>query len=181
MLQKRNDLELIELLRKEPTHVRALAVLLKLTPSTVLRTLQTLQAETVVDFKRVGRNCVYELKETPEARAYLIMSEQYKFLKLIQDPLLRSITTELREGTDGEVICIFGSHADGTETKTSDIDVYIESHDRALRERIQHISPKVSLQFGTLEPTSTIAKEIRRNHVIIQNVERFLRLSESIH
>ena len=173
MLQKRNDFEIIELLRKEPKHIRQIAQELALVPSTVMRTLKRLEQESIVDFRQQGKNKTYSLKNTPEAKAYLLMTENYKLQKILQNLELRRITKELQEATKGELIIVFGSHAKGTATKESDIDLYIETEDKKLKERITQISKKLSVKIGKLDKENLLTKEIVKNHIIIQNIERF--------
>ncbi|MCX6710264.1 MAG: nucleotidyltransferase domain-containing protein [Candidatus Woesearchaeota archaeon] len=149
---------------------------LKLIPSTAMRTMKHLEEENVVDFKLEGKNKKYSLKETPEAKSYLIMAEHYKFIKLMQNAKMRKIAKELIEQTAGELIVIFGSYAKGTETSESDIDVYLETQNRELKEKLSEISEKLSIKIGKLDKENLLVKEIIKNHVIIQNAERFYQL-----
>ena len=177
MLQKRNDFALVETLQKGPSHIRELANTLKLVPSTTLRTLHELQKKSVVDVKREGKNATYFLKQTPEARIYSLMTEHYKLLKLIQDPSLKQLTRELQAKTNGELIILFGSVAKGTATKESDIDLYIETTNETTKATVRAILSKISLKTGTFDTTTPLAKEIIKNHIIIQNTERFYHLT----
>jgi predicted nucleotidyltransferase len=176
MLQIRNDFELVEELRKEPKHIRELAKRLELIPSTVLRTIKNLEKEQVVDFTQEGRNKKYFLKETPEARNYVFMTEHYKLLKILQDKKLRRIINKIQENTDDELIVLFGSYAKGSAKETSDIDIFIETTNKKLREEIKEVSEKLSIKIGTLEKNNPLTKEFIKNHVIIQNVDRFYQL-----
>ena len=177
MLQKRNDFALVETLHKGPSHVRELANTLKFVPSTVLRMLLVLQQESVVDFKREGKNTTYFIKNTPEAKIYSLMTEHYKLLKLIQEPALKQLTRELQAKTNGELVILFGSVAKGTATPSSDIDLYIETTDETTKAAVRAISSKISLKTGTFDTTTPLAKEIIKNHIIIQNTERFYHLT----
>ncbi|MBC8501303.1 MAG: nucleotidyltransferase domain-containing protein [DPANN group archaeon] len=176
MLRKRNDFEIIELLRKEPSHIRQIGEDLGLIPSTVMRIMKQLEEENIVDFKQQGKNKTYFLKETPEAKIYLFITEHYKLLKIIQQPKLRRIIKELQNKTKGELIALFGSQAKGTTTKNSDIDIYLETTDKKLREKTRLISEKLSVKIGELDKENLLTKEIIKNHVIIQNLERFYQL-----
>ncbi|MBS3142490.1 nucleotidyltransferase domain-containing protein [Candidatus Woesearchaeota archaeon] len=178
MLQKRNDFEIIEILRKDQSHIRDIALKLKMVPSTVMRTLNALQEENVVDFKKDGKNSTYFLKETPEANIYVYFSEKYKLLKLIEQPLMRRLIKELHTETKGELIVLFGSHAKNTYSSTSDIDIYIETSQPTQKEKLQKISPKLSIKLGNFDKDSPLGKEIKRNHIIVQNVERFCQLTQ---
>ncbi|MFH1510653.1 MAG: nucleotidyltransferase domain-containing protein, partial [Candidatus Woesearchaeota archaeon] len=176
MLQIRNDFEIVEILRKESSHIRDIAGKLKMVPSTVMRTLKFLQKEKVVDLKKEGKNSKYFLKDTLEATAYLYLSENYKLLKVLEDPVLRRVIKELKAATSGELIILFGSYAKKNAASTSDIDIYVETSDKSLKQRLEKISGKLSIKIGNFNKEVSLAKEIIRNHIIIQNVERFYQL-----
>src|SRR6056297_2265495 len=121
MLRKRNDFEIILLLLQEPKHIRQISTELHLIPSTVMRAVQQLERENVIDYDVQGRNKVYQLKDSPETEHYVLMSEQYRALKQLQKPILRRIIKKLKENTHGELIILFGSHAKRTAHEKSDI------------------------------------------------------------
>jgi predicted nucleotidyltransferase len=173
MLQKRNDLDIIEHISEEPKHLRKIAQELHLIPSTVQRTVKKLENEKVLDSITEGKNKKYFLKDTPEAENYKAMSELHKLNKTIQKPQLRRIIKELKTKTNNELIILFGSYASNKETKDSDIDVYIETGDLKLKESLSKISDKLSIKWGKLDKNSLFAKELVKNHVIIQNRERY--------
>lgn len=176
MFQKRNDFEFVEILKQEPHHLRKIAAKTGLAPATALRALKTLQQENVVDYIREGKNTKYFLKETPEAKNYVFMTETYKQLKLLEQPLLRALSKELCEHTNGELIVLFGSYAKDTATKESDIDIYLETNNQELKKKLGKLSAKLSIHIGTLSKDTSLGKEIIRNHVILQNTERFYRI-----
>ena len=178
MLQIRNDFEIVEKLRKNPAHIRKLAEELKLVPSTVMRIVKRLEQEKIVDFSTQGKNKVYFLKKTPEAKKYLFMTEEYKSLKILQNTKLRMIIKELEEGTQGELIVLFGSYAKGTAKKDSDIDIYIETDNRKIREKLRTISEKLSIKMGKFDKDNLLTKEIIKNHTILQNTSRFYQLTK---
>lgn len=180
MLHKRNDLEIVELLRKHSRHIRQIAKDLDLIPSTVMRTMKRLEKENIVDFKREGKNKVYSLKNNPETDSYLFMVEKYKLLKLMQDAGLRRIAKLLQEKTDGELIVLFGSHAKRTADKNSDVDIFIETDNRDIRKELTDISEKLSIKIGKLDKDNLLSKEIINNHIIIQNVDRFYQATGKI-
>lgn len=176
MLQIRNDLNIIEILQKESDHIRNIAKKLNLVPSTVMRTLNLLQKENVVDFKKEGKNNKYFLKETLEAEIYLQLSENYKLLKISEQPNLRRIIKELKTSSSEELIILFGSYAKNTATNTSDIDIYIETNDSSLKQKLSKISDKLNIKIGNFDKDSALGKEIIKNHIIIQNISRFYKL-----
>jgi len=173
MLQKRNDLEIVGLLRRGSSHVRQMSESLGMVPSTVMRTVQRLEKEGVVDFKQAGKNKTYSLKNTLEAQQYLYMTEHYQLLKILQDPQLRRVICQLKDNTESQLVVLFGSHATGTANKNSDIDVFVETRDKDLKEKLTALSEKLSIKIGKLDKDNLLTKEIIKKHVILQNVERF--------
>lgn len=178
MLQKRNDLEIIELLRKEQAHIRLIGKRLNLIPSTVLRTVKRLEDEKVVDFKVQGKNKTYFLKDTPESRIYLLMSEHYKLLKCLENQKLRRIFKQLKDKTCGELIVLFGSYAKGSAKKDSDVDIFVETKNRSVRAELNAISDELSIKIGELNKNDLLSKEIIKDHIVIQNVEIFQSFSD---
>ncbi len=176
MLQKRNDYEVIELLLKDSMHLRQLALELKIIPSTMMRILKKLVAENIIDFKVEGKNNTYFIKDTLEAKRYILITEQYKFIKIITNNTIRRISTELIAQTKGELIILFGSYAKNNSKQDSDIDIYIETKDNILKEKLKQISSKLSIKIGAFNKEGLLEKEIIKNHILIQNSERFYEL-----
>ncbi len=176
MFQKKNDLFVVELLGAEPMHLRRIAAATGIAPSTALRLLTKLQADGVVDRREEGRNAVYFLKSTPEATIHSLMAEHQKLLRLLEESELRRIYAEITRETDGELVILFGSHANGTANEGSDIDLYVETTDPKKERAIELISDRIHLTIGSLRKDSDFFKEIVKNHVILQNAERFFRL-----
>ena len=173
MFHRKNDLDILECLRRGPSHIRELAQKLSLSPATVMRILGRLEGERVVDFRTQGKNKSYFLKESIEARTYVLMLEKYKLLRLLEQPVLRRMVERVKEITRGELVVLFGSYAKGTEKPSSDIDLYVETTNRQLREQIKSISGKISVKIGNLDKTSELAAEIHKDHIILQNGERY--------
>jgi predicted nucleotidyltransferase len=176
MLHKRNDLEIIEVIRKQSNHIRKISQNLNMIPSTVMRIMKRLEKERVVDYERQGKNKKYFLKDTPEAQSYLYLTEEYKLIKLLQKPQLRRVIKELKQETNNELIILFGSHVKSSANKNSDIDLYIESTSKKLKNKLMHISEKLQIKLGKFNKHSLLSKEIIKDHVLIQNKERFYAL-----
>ena len=173
MFQIRNDMELIEALRISPLHVRQAALATGIPVATALRILRHLEQQSILDFKREGRNKKYFLKATPDAHQALLMTEHYKLLKLIQRPLMRQLLKHTEQCTAGELVVLFGSYARGDETKTSDIDLYVETENTSIRQDLQRYSAKLSIQSGALQIGSAFSREINKEHIILQNPTRY--------
>ena len=182
MVQKRNNLELdiVGLLLRSDSHVRGIAQKLNQSHSTVLRKLNTLTTENVVDARREGKNKIFFLKKNIISRNYIIQAEAHKLTTLVLHyPELSVILEEIAQRTDEKLIVLFGSYAKGLAKKESDIDIYIETKNRAVKNSIEDIYSKISIKIGTFDHNSPLIKEIIKDHVIIKGIERFYDLLKS--
>ena len=173
MVQKRNNLELdiVGLLLRADSHVRAIAQKLNQSHSTVLRKLNTLTKENVVDARREGKNRIFFLKKNIVSRNYIIQAEAHKLTILVRHyPELSVILQEIAQRTGEKLIVLFGSYAKGLAKKESDIDIYIETKNRAVKKSIEDIYSKISVKIGTFDHNSPLIKEIIKDHVIINGI-----------
>ena len=171
MEQKDYNMEILNVLLNEKSHVRSIARLLGTNQMMVSRKLKELLGKNVVDFKREGRNQVYFIKDSPEARVFVLMAEQYKLFKLIEKyPDLKDIIKKIQDDKKIKLAIIFGSYAKGLAGKNSDVDIFIEAYDRGLKEKYSEIDSKLSVKIGRLGKDN-LSKEIEKNHVIIKGGE----------
>ena len=176
MVQKRNDLELeiINVLLRSESHVREIAKKLEESHSTVLRKLNNLGKENVVDSKVEGKNKIFFLKDNIISRNYIKKAELQKLSILVRKyPELSIIFEEIFNKTNEKLIILFGSYAKGLAKKDSDIDIYIETRNRTVKKTIEDIHSKISVKIGTFDPKSPLIKEIIKDHVIIRGIEIF--------
>lgn len=176
MLQIRNDFEIIEELRIDSMHLRQIATRLKLVPSTVMRILKKLSEENIVDYKKEGKNNRYFLKGSLECFTYLLMVEEYKKLKILQNPAIRRISKAIESLTNGELVILFGSYAKNMQVKESDIDVYVETIDPMIKKKLSEVSDKLGIKIGNFDKNSELGQEIIKNHIILRNSSRFYEL-----
>ncbi len=163
---------LINLLKKD-NHLRGIAKDLKINHMKVKRLTDKLINENVLNVTLKGRNKVFNIKQTLEARNKVLMSEYYKLSKLInKHPELKRSIKELIK-LKNDLIIVFGSYAKGIETKTSDVDIYIETNDRKIRAKVRELNDKFSVKIGLYNKKNLLIKEIEKNHVVIKGVEYF--------
>lgn len=176
MVQKRNNigLEIIELLLKADCHIRSIAKKLNESHSTVLRKLNNLKKENVVDSRKEGRNKIFFLKYNLVSKTYVLQAELYKLTRLIRHyPELGIIFEDILKNTDEKLIVLFGSYAKGAAKKDSDIDIYIKTKSRRVKKAVESINSKVNVKMGVFDTTSPLIKEIIKDHVILRGVEVF--------
>ena len=163
--------KILDELSKEDNHIRNLAKKLNVNHMTISRKINLLEEENVLDYKFEGKNKVYQIKNSLEAKERLKMMEHYKLIQTIKEnPRLRKIATEIKK-TNIELAILFGSYAKGTSKKDSDIDIYIDKKEH--KEKIEGIDTKISIKYGKFQKNNLLAKEIIKNHVIIKGVENF--------
>lgn len=176
MVQNRDNLnfDIVLLLLNERLHVRGIAKKLGESHSTVLRRLNILTKENVLDYKIEGRNKTYLIKKNLQAKNYVFNAERYKQIKLLKKyPELNVIAEDILEKCDDKLIIIFGSYAKFSAKKDSDIDVFVETKRRKVKEEIESIHSKINAKIGELDLNSPLIKEIIKNHVILRGVEEF--------
>ena len=176
MVQKRNNVELdvIELLLRSDNHVRGIAKKLEESHSTILRKLNNLKKENVIDFRREGKNKIFFLKKNLVSKTYILQAELYKLTKLLRhNSELNVIFEEVLQKTDEKLIVLFGSYAKGLAKKDSDIDIYIETKSRNVKKSVEDIYSKINVKIGTFDIKSPLIKEIIKDHVILRGIEVF--------
>jgi len=168
------EMEIILLLIKGKSHVRGIAQELKASHSTVLRKLNKLVAEGVLDCKTEGKNKVFYIKKSLQAKTCVFGAEWHKLAKLLQTyPELGIIIEDVLKNTGRQMVVLFGSYAKFTAKKDSDIDIYVETMDRKFKEKLEMINSKLSIKIGSFDLDANLVREIIKNHVILKGMEEF--------
>ena len=176
MAQNKNNIELEIILNliKNKTHLREIARNIGESHSTVLRKINELVKETVIDYKQEGKNKVFYIKNNLKAKNYVYSAEIYKLNKLLKKyPELSVMFEEIKENFPKGMIILFGSYAKGSPKSDSDIDIYLETNDSKIKNRIKELNSKLSIKIGEFDINSLLIKEIIKNHIIIRGVEDF--------
>jgi predicted nucleotidyltransferase len=176
MVQNRDNMEfeIILILLKNESHLRGIARQLGESHSTVLRKLEKLLSENVLDYRVEGRNKVFFIKKNLQAKSYVFNAERYKLIKLINEyPELSVIIEDILKKVEEKLVVLFGSYAKFIAKKDSDIDVYVETRSRKVKENIEPVYSKVKVKIGDFSLDSALIKEIIKNHVILKGVEEF--------
>jgi len=175
MVQNKNiELEIILTLIKEESHLREIARSIVESHSTVLRKINELVKENILDYKQEGKNKIFFIKNNLKAKNYIYSAEIYNLSKLLKKHSeLSIIFEEIKKNFKNGMIILFGSYAKGNEKKDSDIDIYIETTDTKIKNKIKEINSKLSVKIGEFDTNSLLIKEIIKNHIIIRGVEEF--------
>lgn len=160
-------------LLKGDSHLRQIAKDLDANHMTVKRALDTLVKENVLDVRAEGKNNVFSVKKTLEARNFVLMAEIYILnLFISRHSGLKQDLSELKK-LDAGIIAIFGSYAKGMETGKSDIDIYIDTRSDRVKKQAEKINDKFGVKIGQYNKESLLIKEIEQNHIIVKGVEEF--------
>lgn len=174
MSQNSYNTKIVESLLQKDNHIRGLAKDLNINQMTVSRRINDLYKENVVDFRQEGKNKVFFIKKTLEAKQYAYTVEIRKVQEAVKKYLLlRGIIENISKVNKVKLAIIFGSYAKGKATKESDIDLYIETKDIKLKEEIAKINTKLNVKIGLYDRQSLLIKEIERNHLIIKGIEEY--------
>ena len=174
MEQKDYKMEIVNELLSNENHIRGIAKKLNTNHMTVARKIRELAKENVVDYKTEGKNKKYFLKKTIEARNFIFSAENYKLNKILEKyPNLRNIIEKIQKDKRIKLAILFGSYAKKLAKQVSDIDIYIETTDKKLKEDLSSINSKLSIKIGKYDKSNLLIKEIEKNHIIIKGVEHY--------
>lgn len=176
MVQNKNNIELevILALIKNKSHLREIARTLNESHSTVLRKINELVKENILDYKKEGKNKIFFIKNNLNSKNYVYSAEIYKLSSLLKrHPKLSIIFEDIKKNTPKGMIILFGSYAKGNPKQDSDIDIYIETTDNKIKNKLKELNSKISIKIGKFDTNSLLIKEIIKNHVIIRGIEEY--------
>lgn len=174
MVKESTNMEIVLELLKEKSHVRELARKLEQSHVNIIRCLAELVKKNIVDFEQEGKNKTYFIKKTLPARSYIYRAEYYKLNKLIDKyPKLSVILQDIIKKVNSPLIILFGSYSKFIAKNESDIDIFVESEDKFIKEKLKDIRSDINGKTGVFDTDSLLVKEIIKNHVILKGVEEF--------
>jgi predicted nucleotidyltransferase len=168
------EYEIILYLLKKEAHGRELAKGLKTSLTRVQSILTELRNSNVLDYKTQGKNHIYFIKGNLVAKSFILNAENYKLAKLLRKyPFLEPLFKEITERYSDLMIILFGSYAKFIPKEDSDIDLYIETDDKRIKESIQRMNDNLNVKTGKFNKDDLLIQEIVKNHVIIQRGSLF--------
>ena len=168
------QMEIILSLLNGEGHGRALAKQLKTSLTRIQSILTELRKNNVVDYKEVGRNHLYFIKKNLVAKSFVLNAEEYKLVKIISKyNFLEALFLDVIEKSKAKLIILFGSYAKELAHKNSDVDIYIDTMDKNIKEKVQLLNDLLSVKIGNFDSNDLLIKEIITNHIIIQGAEKF--------
>ncbi len=176
MVQDKNNLELeiILVLLKNKNHLREIARILNESHSTILRRINKLLKENILDYKKEGKNKIFFIKNNLKSKNYIYSAEIYKLNKVLKKYSELSIILEdIKKNFSKGMIILFGSYAKGNPKQNSDIDVYLETNNYKIKNKISELNSKLSIKIGNFDTKSLLIKELIKNHIILRGLEDF--------
>lgn len=168
-------MEIVLLLIDSDSHPRRISKELGVPHTTIIRKLRNLSDANAIDFREEGKNKVYFLEDTLEARTCIISAEVYRFARTLDSyPRLRAVFNSVIRDDRIRLAILFGSYARGAPTFRSDIDVFVETEDRQVKLDLEKIQSRVSVKIGPFDRSKDLVKEIEKNHVIIKGFEDYV-------
>ena len=183
MVQNKNnvELEVMLVLLKSRMHLREIARTLNESHSTILRKVNELVKDSILDYKKEGKNKIFFIKDNLKAKNYVYSAEIYKLSKLLKKyPQFAIIFEDIKKNVEKGMIILFGSYAKGNPKEDSDIDIYIETKDAKIKNKLKGIYSKLSIKTGEFNTNSLLIKEIIKNHIIIRGIEEFYAKNQAV-
>ncbi len=164
-------------------YIREVEKLLKISPRTSQIILSDLESMGVLESKTKGKIRAYVIRRNSLSVRYMVLVEHYKAISFLESHLLvKEVVEKMLPHINGIGI-IFGSYAKGTESKGSDLDIFIAG------EYDMEETKKISKTYGIevnikcypmkiFEKNFTgdiLIKEVLKNHIIFLNSELLIR------
>jgi len=180
-----NKLKIINYLGKnieKSFTMHELSILLNIPYATFYRTIHRMKDILIIEI--IGKSKVIKLNtENHVVKSHLtVASDEEKKTFLKKQPIIRKITSELKTK---EIVVLFGSYAKEKQTKKSDIDILIinkdgrkstsfSKYELLYKKKINPIFvTKKEFKKMLKDKEENIGKQALKNHVILNNPEKF--------
>lgn len=168
------ECEVLLFLLKKEAHGRELAKALKTSLTRIQSILNRLSSHNVLDYKTQGKNHIYFIKRNLVAKTFILNAENYNLAKLLcKYPFMEPLFKEVTQKYPHQMIILFGSYAKFIPKEDSDIDIYLDSIDKQVPEKIKLINEMINVKIGEFNKEDLLIQEIINNHIIIQGGETF--------
>ena len=180
------DLKVLSLFTKgydKGYYIREVEKLLNVSSRTALVTLAKLEEKGILKSETKGKIKTYSIKKSTLSREFFVITEQYKKIQFLEDNhLIKEVLDKTDEFMQGIVI-IFGSFAKGIQKDDSDLDLFVVG--KYDEDKIKEVGKKYGIDINIKSYPRKIfekelhddilLKEILDNHILITNIERFVR------
>jgi predicted nucleotidyltransferase len=159
---------------------RKLASKLKMNQKTVSNVLNNLEKQHILKFTQEGKNKYYYLnKSNHSVKDVIKLIEINKRIMFFNEySKLNDLFLEIEKRSRGLVI-IFGSYANFSSTKNSDIDIFVIGKVDDLKDLEELYNIKANIVYSSKDKfklNDLFIKEIINNHLILKGVEEYIKL-----
>jgi len=159
---------------------RQVANKLKMNQKTVSNMLNRLEKEGVLKYSTEGKNKYYFLNMlNPQIKDIVKMLEMARKNKFIQKyNKLKDLFYAL-EKRASEILVIFGSYANFTSNKDSDLDIFVVGNIKDIEDLENLYKIKINIVKSSkqkIDKEDVFVKEIIKNHIVAKGVEEFVEL-----
>jgi len=187
----RNDTAIIQLLLKhtEEMSMQRIATLLKRDYKNTHNSIRRLEKEGILRMERFGQ--AYKITLIKRALPAIYEAEYNRRKETLKNKDIAVITDQFKRlNTKLYVLLLFGSHAKGTQTKGSDIDLLfiIPDGNNDIEKEIQqltrliprnvHLTIITESEFRAMRDSKefTVGKEAIQHHIILHGIEAYYEL-----
>jgi uncharacterized protein len=141
--------------------------------------MESLEKRHIIKSEFQGKNKLYSLnKDNKEiVIQFLCAIEHSRTFHFYQKHSnLKIIFEKIIPNTNG-IVAVFGSYAKGNEKESSDLDVYISGSysESKIKDVINTYDIDINIKYQKKFTKDTLTLEVKKNHIIIKNVEQFVR------
>jgi len=153
-----------------------------ISPRTAQLVLEELEKKGVMTSKTRGKIKEYTLQTNDITKNYLLLAETYKTITFLETNLLikeiiEKITTHIKG-----IGIIFGSYAKNSQTKTSDIDIFVAGtcDENKIEEIAKTYGKEINVKcypeevFAKEQHKDILLKEIAKNHLLLTGMETYV-------
>ena len=163
-------------------YIREVEKLLKISPRTAQLILEDLENKGIIESKVKGKIKSYKLRINEVSSRYLTFVEQYKSIAFMEKNLLVKEVIEKISPFINGIGIIFGSYANGTSNKESDLDIFVvgDYGKEGIKKVSRNLGIEISIKcyplqtFETNVNRDTLIKEVLKNHIVFKNPELFI-------
>lgn len=154
---------------------------LKMNQKTVANILNALEKQNIVKYSTEGKNKYYFFnKLNPQISDILKIIELERKNQFTRKyPSLKELFLNLEKRASGTLV-IFGSYANFTSNKESDLDVFILGKIGNVEDLEEKYNLKINIVRSNKDKFNkedTFIKEVIKNHIILKGVEEFIDLT----
>ncbi len=160
-------------------YLRELAKEINEIPSTVLRNLNILENEKIIDSYSEGKNKYFFLPKKYSSHYIIKLTETYKTMQFLKKHSEKvSLFEDIKKATkETDSVIIFGSYAKSLEKKGSDLDILlVKPNNQKIKSTLKNIGKLHNIKLNpktvnNIDLNNNLIREIISHHLILKGGE----------